>query len=162
MSRALIIGYGNLLRGDDAVGCHAAHELEQHYRDISDVEVIASQQLTPEMADDVARSKFVLFLDACSGEVPGTIRRARVAPDTAPNGFTHSLTPASLLTAAEQLYGDAPEAMSITLAGWSFELGNRLSPGAKQLLPELVRQARETVQNYRRQKSSAGEFVQSR
>ena len=150
MPKTLIIGYGNLLRGDDAVGCHAAHELEQLYRDAADVEVIASQQLTPELADDVSRSNFVLFLDACSGEYPGTIRRARVMPDAAPSGFTHSLTPASLLTAAEQLYGDAPEAMSLTLAGWSFQLSNRLSPGARQLLPEFIRQARETVQMRRR------------
>ncbi len=66
MTETLIIGYGNLLRGDDAVGCHAAHELEQHYRDDPEVEVIATQQLTPEMAEDVSRCGLVLFLDASS------------------------------------------------------------------------------------------------
>ena len=71
MPGTLIIGYGNLLRGDDAVGCRAAYELEQLFRDDPDVEVIASQQLTPEMADDVAGSDFVLFLDAATGEDAG-------------------------------------------------------------------------------------------
>ena len=80
MTGTLIIGYGNLLRGDDAVGCHAAHELEQHYRDDPEVEVIATQQLTPEMAEDVSRCGFVLFLDASSAEKPGTIRQSRVLP----------------------------------------------------------------------------------
>jgi len=75
----LIIGYGNLLRGDDAVGCRVAYKLDQLFQDDPDVEVIASQQLTPEMAEDVARSNFVLFLDAATGEKPGTLRRTRLA-----------------------------------------------------------------------------------
>ncbi len=156
----LIIGYGNLLRGDDAVGCHAAHELEQHYRDDPGVEVIACQQLTPEMADDVSRCGFVLFLDASSAEKPGTIRQTRISPGNAPGGFTHQLTPSSLLSAAQQLYGDTPEAVCITLEGWSFEVGNRLSGGARLRLPEFVRQAQEVVGNYRPQKSRAEKILQ--
>jgi len=145
----LIIGYGNMLRGDDAVGCRAAYELEQLFRDAPDVEVIASQQLTPEMADDVAGSNFVLFLDAAIGEEPGTLRRTRVAPQPGPTGFTHQWTPSALLSAAEQLYGDVPPAMSITLAGWSFDLSNRLSPGAAQRFPEMIRLAKNVVESHR-------------
>jgi len=157
----LIIGYGNLLRGDDAVGCHAAHELEQHYRDDGGVEVIACQQLTPEMADDVARCGLVLFLDASPNEEPGTIRRSRVLPGNGPGGFTHHLTPSSLLSAAQQLYGDTPEAICITLQGWSFEVSNKLSGGARKRLPELVRQAQEVVESYRQRNSRAGKILQS-
>jgi len=149
VSEILIIGYGNLLRGDDGVGCHAAHALEEAFRKDAEVEVIASQQLTPEMAEDVSRSGFVLFLDASYGEAPGTIRRAGVAPEPGPAGFSHSLTPSSLLTAAEQLYGDAPEAMSLTLAGWSFEMGSKMSAGARLRLPDLLRQAKETIATHR-------------
>lgn len=149
MAETLIIGYGSLLRGDDAVGCHAAHELEQHYRDDPRIEVIATQQLTPEMAEDVAHSKFVLFIDAASQAEPGTICRFPVLPEATSAGFTHSLTPASLLTAAEQLYGDVPEAMCITLAGWSFALGNKVSHHARLRLPELVRQAEVEIEKHR-------------
>ncbi len=162
MTGTLIIGYGNLLRSDDAVGCHAAHELEQHYRDDPEVEVIATQQLTPEMAEDVSRCGFVLFLDASSAEQPGAIRQNRVLPGNAPGGFTHQLTPSSLLSAAQQLYGDAPEAICITLEGWSFEVGNRLSDGAQLRFPELVSQAQAVVESYRPQNSRAGEILQSR
>ncbi len=150
MSGTLIIGYGNLLRGDDAVGCRAAYELEQLFRDNSEVKVIASQQLTPEMADDVAESDFVLFLDAATGEVPGTLRRMRVIAQRGPTGFTHQLTPSSLLSAAEQLYGDAPEAISITLAGWAFDISNELSPEAASRFPEMIRLAQDAVETYRR------------
>jgi len=158
----LIIGYGNLLRGDDAVGCHAAHELEQHYRDDPSVEVIATQLLTPEMAEDVSRCALVLFLDASSADEPGTIRQTPVWPGNGPGGFTHQMTPSSLLSAAQQLYGDAPEAICITLEGWSFEVGNRLSSGAILRLPDFVRQAQEVVESYRQQKSRADEVLQSR
>ena len=150
MSGTLIIGYGNLLRGDDAVGCRAAYELDQLFRDDPNVEVIASQQLTPEMADDVAESDFVLFLDAATGELPGTVRRMRIVPQLGPGGFTHQLTPSSLLSAAGQLYGDAPEAISITLAGWSFDISNQLSPGAADRFPEMIRLAQDAVESHRR------------
>ncbi len=149
VSRILIIGYGNLMRGDDGVGCHAAHALEEAFRNDSGVEVIAAHQLTPEMADDVSRSKFVLFIDASSEETPGKIRQARVLAQEVPMGFSHYLTPSSLLTAAEQLYGDAPQAMSLTLAGWCFELGSKLSPDAKRLMPDLLGQAKDMVATYR-------------
>lgn len=150
MPETLIIGYGNPLRGDDGAGCHAAHELKRIFHDDPDVEVIAAQQLTPEMAEDVARSKFILFIDAALGDRPGAIRQMRVAPEPGPAGFTHHLTPSSLLSAAEQLYGDAPMAMVVTLAGWSFELGDKLSAGVARRLPELVRLAKGIVRNHPR------------
>jgi hydrogenase maturation protease len=146
----LVIGYGNSLRGDDVVGCRAAQQLAQSFHGDPEVEVIASPQLTPEMADDVSRSGFVLFVDASEGEAAGTIRRSRVAPEALAGGFTHSLTPSALLSAAEQLYGDAPEAIVLTLAGWSFELGSQLSPGASRSLPKLIQQARELIERHRK------------
>jgi hydrogenase maturation protease len=150
MPGTLIVGYGNLWRSDDGVGCRAAYELEQIYRDDPEVEVIASQQLTPEMADDVARSKFVLFLDAATGEKPGTLRQTTLSPCRGPSGFTHQLTASSLLAAAEQLYGDAPEAMCITLVGWSLELGSQLSAEAAHSFPEMIRLAQNAVESHRR------------
>src|ERR1035438_8901082 len=70
LPKVLIIGYGSPLRGDDNIGCHVAQMLEHHYHDDSDVRVIGSHQLTPEMAEDVAASEFVLFLDAAAGTPP--------------------------------------------------------------------------------------------
>ena len=102
MPGTLIIGYGNLLRGDDAIGCCAARELERYYHDSGEVRVIAAHQLTPEMADDIAASQFVLFMDASCGEDPGTIRVTKLSPDSTPNGFTHQLNPATLLSAVDQ------------------------------------------------------------
>lgn len=149
MAQILIIGYGNRLRADDAIGCRAADELGRYYRDDPGVEVIASHQLTPEMAQDIAQSEFAVFLDASSAEEPGKISQTRVLRQTAHVGFTHQLTPSTLLTLAEQLYGHAPEAVSLTLAGWSFKLKNKLSRRAGMLLPVLVAQAKDVVEGHR-------------
>lgn len=111
--------------------------------------MIVSHQLMPEMAQDISGSDFVLFLDASSAEEPGKICQARIAPATAHVGFTHQFTPATLLALAERLYGHAPEAVGITLAGWSFKLGSQLSRRAAMLLPILVGQAKDAVVSYR-------------
>jgi hydrogenase maturation protease len=150
----LIIGYGNPMRGDDAIGCHAARALEQHFWNDPDVEVIAAQQLTPEMVDDILQRDFVLFLDASFGESPGTIMRTTVSPEPGPGSLTHHLNPSSLLTAAEQLYGDAPFAMSITMAGWSFELGRQMSQIATRRMPDFIRLAKEAVEAHRHKKQT--------
>ena len=154
MPGTLIIGYGNPMCGDDAIGCHAARLLEQHFWNDPDVEVVSAQQLTPEMVDDVLQRDFVLFLDASFGEQPGTIRRITVSPEPGAGGFSHHLTPSSLLTAAEQLYGDVPFAMSITMAGWSFEIGQSMSQIASRRMPDLIRLAQEAVEAHRRKKQA--------
>jgi len=151
----LIIGYGNPLRGDDGIGFYAAKALDEQFRAEPDVEVMAAQELTPEMAEDIARSGVVLFVDAALDHAPGTIKRATVRPEPGPGGFSHSMTPSSLLSAAGELYGDTPEAMSLTLAGWSFEYGERLSKEAKLRMPELLRQAEAWVEEHRARSSTA-------
>ncbi len=110
--------------------------------------MLEAPQLAPEMAEDISCSEFVLFLDAKCGE-PGTIRRARVEPHPGPSGFTHQLTPASLLAAARQLYGRVPMADSLTLTGWSFRISDRLSRNAEQAMPQFIRHAVEAVEEQR-------------
>jgi hydrogenase maturation protease len=137
----LIIGYGNLLCGDDAVGVHAARELERFFDGDPQVGVVAAQQLTPEMADSVAASSFVLFLDASRSDEPGEISCKRVHPHSEHGSFVHHLSPESLLATAETLYRKVPEAICITVGGSSFEIGDGLSPRVQLRLTELIREA---------------------
>jgi hydrogenase maturation protease len=144
----LIIGYGNTLRGDDGVGCYAAEQLRKYFHSHVDVKVLAAQQLTPEMAKDISRTGFVIFVDASNQGEPGSIRHNDISLQAGPTGFTHQFTPPALLAAAEQLYGRAPEAISITMAGWSFDLSEELSPSAKLCLAELIQQVKEAVADH--------------
>ena len=145
----LIIGYGNVLRGDDGVGIHVARELERQFHEDPEVEIVACQQLTPEMAEDISGSELVIFLDAAHGDEPGTVRCRQVRAD-ALLGYTHDVTAEALVSAAEQLYGEVPKAFSITLSGFSFEMGSKLSRAAQLHLPELVRRTREVITSHRK------------
>ncbi len=149
MPGILVLGYGNLLRGDDAVGVLAARELDGYFQDDDEVEVIAAQQLTPEMAEIVSRSGFVLFLDASNRAKSGSIDCVPVEPEDDSQRFTHHFTAATLLTLAQQIYGQAPPALALTLCGWSFGLDSELSRQVCERLPEFVRQAKEAVASHR-------------
>ena len=133
------------MRGDDAVGLLAARELEKYFRNDANVTVIACQQLAPEMAEDIAQSELVIFVDASHFEEAGAIRCTLLRPEGDRTGFTHQLNPPALLGAAEQLYGDVPEAFTVTLGGWSYDLTNVLSEGARTRLSEVVRRVVELV-----------------
>ena len=159
MPEILVIGYGNSLRGDDAIGLRAARELERQFSHDPEIAVIACQQLAPELADDVARSTVVIFIDASLGDKPGQILCRPILPHNGPVGFTHHLSPESLLGAAEQLYGEIPKAYAITLCGWAFELSNKLSRGAQLRLPEMLRTARKIIADHRMQPELTGSTV---
>lgn len=153
MSHVLIVGYGNSLRGDDGVGCHVARMLEDCYHDDPDVKVMGAHQLTPEMAEDVSATEFVLFLDAAMGAPAGEIKRAKAAPRPGPVSFAHFLDPDVLLAAAIELYGSVPQAELLTIVGASFEVGEGISAEVAQRLPQLFEQARAIVESHR---NSAG------
>src|ERR1035438_5967956 len=141
LPKVLIIGYGSPLRGDDNIGCHVAQMLERHYRNDSDVRVLGSHQLTPEMAEDVAASEFVLFLDAAAGPRAGEIKQIAVKPRSGPLNFAHHLHPDLLLAATMELSGGVPPAELLPIVGAAFELGDRLSPVVLRRLPELFERA---------------------
>lgn len=127
--RSLILGYGNTLRSDDGFGGKAACALKEQISS-ADVIVIAAQQLFPELAEAVAQSRRVLFLDASHVGRPGEIRESQVRrdPDFRPASISHQLSPAQLLALAYGYYRAEPEATLLTVTGENFDLGESLSP----------------------------------
>jgi len=138
MPRTLIIGYGNPLRGDDAVGYLAAERLLQRIHD-PDIEVLAVQQLTPELMEPVSQADRVIFIDASAEGEPGTILATPVESDPAPGpALTHFATPGALLAGVQALYEKAPAAMLICIAGRDFAIGDRLSEPVQLALEDLL------------------------
>jgi hydrogenase maturation protease len=138
LARTLIIGYGNPLRGDDGFGWHAACRLREAIHD-PDIEILAVQQLTPELMEPVSRAERVIFLDAAVGEEPGRVTKAAVDPgEGTAAAFTHFSTPAALLAGARALYGARPAALLITVDGRDFEIGAELSEAVRHALDTLV------------------------
>src|SRR3954471_12797688 len=103
----LVIGYGNPLRGDDGVGCVVAEELAKRLCDpTSKIEVVACHQLTPEMAEAVAETRAVIFIDASVELRPGEVKVSKIMPDQfSPAAFVHTMKPAALLATASELFG---------------------------------------------------------
>jgi hydrogenase maturation protease len=144
MPRALIIGYGNVLRGDDGFGLEAARRLELEIDD-PEVEIRAAHQLTPEMADDLSRVELVLFIDAAARGTPGDVILHELKPAHPDQAITHQFDPALLLAATQLLYARLPKAFLLTVAGESFEYEERLSPTVLAALPEALAQARRVI-----------------
>ena len=148
MARVLIIGFGNAVRSDDALGIHAAHALGDYYRDRADVRTIPTSQLSWELAEDLSQADFVLFLDASAAEVPGTIVEEQLESRSSSPELTHHCTPGTLLITAMQLYGRAPCAASLTMVGSSFDVGVGLSQLVKSRFEEFLDKAKVIVSEW--------------
>jgi hydrogenase maturation protease len=106
----LIIGYGNPLRGDDGVGCVVAEEIAKRICDPeSKVQIVACHQLNPKLAEAIAETRAVIFVDASVDVKPGEVKVSIVSPDrSSPAGITHHTKPSALLATASELFGQAP------------------------------------------------------
>ncbi len=139
--RVIVIGYGSLLRQDDAVGQILAEALSER---LPHVETITRTQLTIELAEPLSRAECAFFIDACAGSPPGAVTRQSVelretgAMPSSGGTFSHDVTPETLLKAARDLYGSAPQATLIAVAGGAFDFSTELSPALQAALPRLI------------------------
>ena len=149
MPDVLILGYGNTLRGDDALGIHAAHALHDFYCTDGSVRVLATSQLTFDLAEDISQASFILLIDAAVSGLPGNIHSEEILPSDEKVRFTHHWTPSTLLMLSRQLYGKAPSAVILTMAVASSEVGVGLSQEIEHRMPELLERAKAIVSDWR-------------
>ena len=129
----LIFAYGNPSRGDDALGPLLLERLET--LNLPGVELLTDFQLQVEHAIDLQGRERVLFIDASvSSPPPFIFTRLAAAKD---RSFTsHAMSPAAVLQACQELYGEAPPAWLLAVRGESFELGEPLSAAAEDNLEQ--------------------------
>lgn len=153
--RALVIGYGSPIRGDDALGPLVADRLQERFSKQPQlsaqpraqtepatraVEIQARHILTAELVDDLARTERVIFVDAAIDTPPGQVRRRRLSPDrTALSTMAHFHDPRELLAWCEALYQRAPEAWLVSGGGaeWDYAC-YALSETAQQALEPMI------------------------
>ncbi|MCC6587545.1 MAG: hydrogenase maturation protease [Bryobacterales bacterium] len=126
----LIIGYGNPLRGDDGVGPYVAAQLDG----------VVAHQLVPEMAEQIAKTESVIFVDANCALPPGQVE---VLPLQEEAILTHKSTPGALLKLAREVYGQAPKATLIAIGVSSFHLGDQLTAEAQKGAAAAISQIRQ-------------------
>ena len=109
--------------------------------------VIARQQWTPDLAEEIAQVESVLFVDCALDAAPGATRIASVQSAPAQSGLaTHHVGAAELLTLSEDLYGFRPrESFLLTIGAGSTEMGETFSPAVNAALPEACRLLENTV-----------------
>lgn len=135
----LVIGYGNPLRSDDGIGQVVVKALEARGRSAA-LRIITAHQLTPELAESISRAAITIFIDACEGAHPGAVACQTVAAETSAGAFTHNVTPASLLSAARELYGRSPAGLIVSITGASFDYGTEISSQLTNAMPHITEQ----------------------
>lgn len=137
----LILGWGNLSRGDDALGPQCLALLRQQLPPglSAQVEWLEDFQLQVEHALDLVGRHAVLLVDASlSAEAPCEVSQILPRRDTS---FTsHALSPQALLQVFADLHGGTPPPPTTLLAirGEAFELGEPMGAAAQTHLAQAV------------------------
>lgn len=141
----MVIGLGNPLRGDDGIGWCAVDRIAESVKS-RDIEFLKYRELMPEISERVSKAKSVLFIDAAVYSDGEQLDERNVIPaEDYPSLETHQLDPAGLLAFSKALYGNAPEAVIMTVGGESFEYHEELSERAQAGMELLVNRACEIL-----------------
>ena len=135
MSKVLVIGYGNTLRGDDAAGVKAAELIAQRHPEF---EYIYLHQLVPELIEKIGDYDIVFFIDAQKDITQPSVRL--IAPSIeADQPRTHFISPESLLALSQQLYHHLPsKAYVVGIPASQFEFSEELSAQTDLAMHECV------------------------
>ncbi len=142
----LLLGYGNELRGDDAVGPRVAATVEGWK--LPGVRSLALHQLTPELADPISRAEAVIFVDATASPTVTETAAIPLEPVSQSELAAHTSDPRTLLALALPLFGRCPPAWLIQIPVEQFVLGQPLSATATRGVAAALESIRRLMQTY--------------
>jgi hydrogenase maturation protease len=129
----LLFGYGNLSRGDDALGPLLLEYVEANC-DLDAIEILSDFQLQIEHALDLENRSLVLFVDAsvaCNSAFDFTV----LEPSRDKSYTTHAMSPAAVLDVYQSIKMQTPPpCFLLSIKAEKFELGEGLSTGAEHNL----------------------------
>lgn len=143
----LVFGWGNISRGDDALGPLFVQRLAEQLdsAQCSRVELLEDYQLQVEHALDLVGRERVLFVDASVEAAAPFVAAPVMAAETA-EAASHALSPPALLRVYRQLHGEAaPPCTLLAIRGERFGLGEPLSDAAAANLQAALSWARSWV-----------------
>ncbi|MBL9152363.1 MAG: hydrogenase maturation protease [Verrucomicrobiales bacterium] len=149
MSRVLVIGVGNALRGDDAAGLHVARRLRG--RGMENVHESGGE--TASLMERWRDANVVLLADAAqSGAPAGTVTRLDASTRPLPAAFLHCSTHAFGVAEAVELSRSLgtlpPKVIVFGIEGTNFEHGATLSPEVESGVADAVRQIETEVKSH--------------
>ena len=125
----LVIGYGNTLRSDDAVGRRVAEAVAQ--LEVPGTVGLSCDLLLPELAEPVSRARRVVFVDATL-DVSDSVGFEPLVPADSTQLMAHAADPRTLLAMAREVFGHAPCAWWLTIPVQNLEIGEGLSRKARR------------------------------
>ncbi len=149
--KPLVLGLGNELLSDDAVGVLAARALKERLKDRADVVESALSGLA--LLELFIGYERAIIIDAIKTgrQAPGTICElgpADLGPIAAPSPHYAGLP--ELLATAQQLQLNFPEEIKIFALEVEdpYTVGGGLSPSAEQVLEELIRRVEQQIERW--------------
>ncbi len=141
MSRFLIVGYGNTLRGDDGLGPYVVENLEPEQLPPG-TRCLCLPQLDICLVAQLPRADVALFVDARQDDDGALIRVDRIGSTAMPDNThsSHSMGLPILIGLTEQCYGTSPSCYLIQPKGVDFSICETLSEAALGAA-ELARQS---------------------
>jgi hydrogenase maturation protease len=131
----LLFGYGNLSRGDDALGPLLLEYVESHCA-LGEIEILSDFQLQIEHALDLENRSLVLFVDASISCV-GAFDFALLTPARDKSYTTHAMSPAAVLNVYQSIKKQTPPpCFLLSIKAEKFELGEGLSTQAENNLDQ--------------------------
>jgi hydrogenase maturation protease len=144
----LVIGYGNTLRSDDAIGVRAAEAIAR--RAIPGVCVDVVPQLLPEQAESIARAERVIFVDARVNDRHRGVDVQRLTMNQldplASVDWSHRTSASVLLHLAKHLYGRQPKGWIVSIPAWDLSHGEALSEPGSQALSQAIERIAELIE----------------
>lgn len=131
----LIFGYGNLSRGDDALGPLLLEHIESHC-DLTAIELLTDFQLQIEHALDLEHRSLVLFIDASVACINAfDFSQLSAAKDK--SYTTHAMSPAAVLAVYVSIKEQTPPpSFLLCIKAETMELGEGLSNAAENNLQQ--------------------------
>jgi hydrogenase maturation protease len=144
----MVLGVGNVSRGDDAVGLIVARRLQE--TPLEGVTIVPTSGEGTALLALWQDSDAVVLVDAvCTGARPGTLHRFAVGMQPLPATFsrvsTHAFGVAEAIELARALR-QLPQALVVYgVEGATFEIGAGLSAAVAAVMPQVVAQVRQEV-----------------
>lgn len=146
MARVLVVGYGNPLGSDEAVGWGVAEALSAASLG-PDLEIVQCRELNPELVDPISRAELVIFVRVATPDdsppgvnhPAGAILERDIEPACeSASCFSQNPTPCTLLACAAELFGSTVRAKLYSVVTGKSGDGPLLSPVLEASVRKIV------------------------
>ena len=157
-AETLVIGYGNADRQDDGVGWHIVKDLAERLGcEVPDdpgmpievesktVDLVFILQIFPELAETISHYRRVCFVDAHTADIAEEISWIELSPEYEKSPLTHHMSPRTVLSISATIYDKVPEALLVSVRGFSFQFERELSPRTAALADQAAQRIWEWV-----------------